>query len=185
MTTAVCGPPVRQRVSAAAGAAVVLAATLTGCGNAAGSTPPPGSAATRWWSNSAARAGSTIPADGSDPAAAKLRPSDQDYCGMLEQTLAAGKSILPGMTAGNPTLLTSTKAFITELQRVAPAALASEWQILGTAVLAIVESGGATSALHGIDPARVGQAAAKVSTDARARCGVDLSTDVSRTRPPK
>jgi hypothetical protein len=138
---------------------------------------PPSSSlvATRWWSNSAAPAGSTIDTHDPEAAVGRLHASPTDYCGMLRQTLAAGHSILPNVTANDPALLTSTKAFMAELEAVAPPTVARSWKVLGPAVIALVESGGDLTKVKGIDAAAVGTAARKVAADARRSCGVDLS----------
>ena len=138
--------------------------------------------AKRWWSNSATQAGSLI--DPKNPAAVAqlLRPSPIDYCGMLRDTVAAGHSILPNVTANDPALLTSTRAFVAELQAVAPATVAGPWHVLGPAVITIVGSGGDTTKVKGIDAAAVRTAASTVAADAMRSCGVDLSTRPKKER---
>jgi hypothetical protein len=161
-------------------AALVATAAIGGCTSAASksterSAPASGVAATRWWSNSAAQAGSHI--DMKDPraAAVKLHGSATDYCSMLRQTVAAGKSILPGVTAKDPALLASTKAFVSEIRAVAPSAVAGPWKVLGEAVIAVVASGGALGEVKGVDAAAVQTAATTVAADAKRNCHVDLS----------
>jgi hypothetical protein len=179
----------RRRVRVVALCAVLsLVPTATACTSDSksptGSTASPASGAssssnfvaTRWWSNSAAKRESTIDAKDPESAARKLQPSRADYCGMLKQTVAAGKSILPGVTAQDPALLTSTKALMAELQAAAPASVSRPWRVLGSAVVAIVASGGDTTKVKGINGAAVQQAAAAVSADAKRNCGVDLSS---------
>ena len=130
---------------------------------------------TRWWSNSAVSTGSTIDQSHPDSAAAKLHPSRHDYCRMLEQTLAAGKTILSGASASDPALIDSMTAFISELQRVAPAEVTAAWRVLGKTVLALVESGGVAPKASGGDGAAIQSAAAAVAADAKMNCNVDLS----------
>jgi hypothetical protein len=128
--------------------------------------------ATRWWSNDAAAAGSTIDPKKPKAKAAKLHASQSEYCGMLEQTLAAGKSILPGVSASDPALLTATEAFISEVQQVAPADVAGQWRVVGDAVVQFVKSGGKSL---GTDSRAVSKAVQDISLDARTSCHVDLS----------
>jgi hypothetical protein len=142
------------------------------------SAPTPQSTiATRWWSNGAASDGSTI--DPSDPtaAAAKLKPNRDQYCAMLKQTVAAGKSILPGATANDPRLLASTEAFVAELQAVAPSQVSKQWQTLGDVLVQFVKSGGQSSG--DASTAKLTAAATVISTDAKSRCGVDISSSGS------
>jgi hypothetical protein len=132
-------------------------------------------AATRWWSNGAVTEGSTIDPKNPTAARSRLQPSRGEYCAMLKQTVAAGKSILPGATADDPALLTSTKAFVAELEAVAPSSLTGPWKVLGGAVLTLVGSGGDTAKVKGIDAAAVRRSATTVAADAKHSCGVDLS----------
>jgi hypothetical protein len=131
--------------------------------------------ATRWWSNSASKVGSLIDSTHPNQVATSLHTSPRDYCGMLRQTLAAGHTILPDVTANDPALLTSTKAFVAELEAVAPSNLTGPWKVLGSAMLTFVESGGDTTKVQGIDAAAVRSAASTVAADAKRGCGVDLS----------
>lgn len=160
------------------------APTTTGTAAAAAGQPaavPPyptgggAAVATRWWSNSAAPAGSTIAPGQPDGAAARLHPSRPQYCAMLKQTLAAGRSILPGVAADDPARTAAAVAFVTELQHVAPAEVASSWQVLGNTIIAVVRSGGDPSRITGVDAAATRAAVAAVSADATSRCGVNLS----------
>ncbi|MBN9620715.1 MAG: hypothetical protein J0H43_13455 [Actinobacteria bacterium] len=125
---------------------------------------------TRWWSNDAAAAGSTI--DPTDPIAdaGRLHPSRSEYCTMLSQTLKAGRSVLPGATAGDTALRTATAAFIGELQAVAPSGVAAPWRVVGQAVNTLA-GGGRTS---DINPSAVSAAAATIVTDAKDNCQLDL-----------
>jgi hypothetical protein len=170
----------------AIGALVALAPGLAACsGGSSGTSAPAAGAASgppaaRWWSNSAAKSGTVI--DAADPTgvAAQLHPSPTDYCGMLRETLAAGKSILPGVTARDAARLTSTEAFVAEIQRVAPTSVAAAWHTLGDALVAVVASGGDIAKVHGVDPHAVQRAAATVSADARTGCHVDLAAAPKR-----
>ena len=176
----------RNRVVAACAAVLLvpLAAACNGGGSTTVAPPADSSAAsassshltaTRWWSNSAGPAGSTIDPQHPDAAAAHLSPSLSEYCGMLRQTVAAGQSILPNVTANDPALLTSTKAFVAELEAVAPASIGGSWRVVGPAVLALIESGGSPMRVKGIDAAAVRKAVGTVAADAKRSCGVDLS----------
>jgi hypothetical protein len=166
---------------AAVGAAVVAAAALCSCTSGGAGTPSRTTAsgshldATRWWSNSAAKAGSSI--DPAHPAAAvgKLHRSADDYCSMLRQTVSAGKSILPGVTANDPALLASTKAFTAEIEQVAPKRIASSWQVVGDAVVAIVASGGELAKVKHLDAGRLRSAADTIADDAKTHCKVNVS----------
>jgi len=131
--------------------------------------------ATRWWSNRMNKMGSVLDPKHPEAGAAGLSVSPTDYCGMLRQTVAAGRSILPGVTANDPALLTSTRAFLAELEAVAPDSVAGSWQVLGRAVITFVESGGDSTAVKTVDAAAVRKAASMVAADAKHSCGVDLS----------
>jgi hypothetical protein len=139
------------------------------------SAPTPQSTiATRWWSNGAASDGSTI--DPSDPTAAagKLKPNRDQYCTMLKETVAAGRSILPGATANDPRLLASTEAFVAELQAVAPTQVSAQWKTLGGVLVQFVKTGGKSTG--DIATTKLTAAATVISTDAKSRCGVDISS---------
>jgi hypothetical protein len=178
----------RNRIVAAC-AALACVPAVAACG-VGGSAPaahvsvetvaptPSGAAAPalRWWSDSAAAAGSTIDPQHPDAAAARLHASKTEYCSMLRQTLHAGRSILPGVTAKNPALLASTAAFVAELEAVAPASVAGPWHVLGRAVITLVGSGGDSTKVKGVDAAAVREAASTVAADAKRSCGVDLSS---------
>jgi hypothetical protein len=171
----------------AACAAVSLAPVAAACTTAANKAVVPRVAssssslvATRWWSNSASPAGTVIDVNRPEAAAANLHESKADYCGMLRQTVAAGRSILAGVTANDPALVISTKAFVAEIEASAPSSIAGSWQVLGPAVLTLVESGGDTTKVKGIDAAAVSKAAGTVAADAKHSCGVDLSNSTVR-----
>ena len=173
--------PVRWIRHAAVVCAVVAA--VAGCSSSHpkkaadhGTTSPSTFVATRWWSNAAVTAGSKINPDHPDAAAKDLHPSQADYCAMLKQTVAAGKSILPDITATDPALLTSAKAFIAEIQAVAPAGITGQWQLVGPAVLSLVKSGGDTGKLPAVDLGALTKAASAIAADSLATCGVDLSS---------
>ena len=169
-------------VCAVVSAAPMMAACTTGGASSSprsitvgGETFSSALVATRWWSNSAHALGSTIDTANPEAGAAGLNASESQYCGMLRQTVAAGKSILPGVTANDPALLTSTRAFMAELEAVAPATVAGSWQVLGPAVITLVESGGDSAAVKKVDAVAVRKAAGTVAADAKHSCGVDLS----------
>jgi hypothetical protein len=96
---------------------------------------------------------------------------------MLQQTVQAGRSILPGVTSGDPALVTASKAFVGELQKVAPSEVSAAWQILGKTILSLVESGGAAPKLSN-SAAQISSAGHVVSVDAKGRCGLNLSVPV-------
>jgi hypothetical protein len=137
-------------------------------GAGADATNPP---AKRWWSNSAVSAGSTIDPAHPDAEAGKLHPSDAEYCAMLSDTLKAGKSILPGVTAKDPALLAATTAFVAEIQKTAPSAVTSAWSTLAPVIIGLAKAGGVPSANTG----EVTQAATTIATDAKTRCGLNLA----------
>jgi hypothetical protein len=176
----------RSRVVAAC-AAVSLAPVAAACTSAAAqpkahsvsvssSSASSSLVAKRWWSNSAALAGSVIDVKRPEAVAARLHQSKADYCGMLRQTVGAGRSILQGVTANDPALVISTKAFVAEIEATAPSAMAGSWKVLGPVVLTIVESGGDTTKVKGIDAAAVRKAASTVAAHAKHSCGVDLAS---------
>lgn len=95
---------------------------------------------------------------------------------MLGQTVAAGKTVLPHGAAADPLLIQSLSDFIGELQKVAPAAVAADWQVLGRAILPLVKAGGKAPKTSALDGATVQKAALTVADDAKRSCGVDLSS---------
>ena len=130
---------------------------------------------TRWWSNSAVKAGSTIDPAHPGAAASHLHASQAEYCGMLQQTLSAGKSILPGISSADPALLASTQAFVAEITAVASGSIATDWKMIGTAIVALVKSAGQSPDYSAISAPAVQKAALAVAADARSSCGLDLS----------
>lgn len=160
---------------------LALMVTLTACSGSSkhAASQPPTSAATRWWSNSVVSAGSTIaPADPTS-AAAKLSSSRGEYCQMLKQTLAVGKSLLPSAQAKDPRLLQATQAFVSEIQAVAPAQVLPSWKILGPVILQLVHSGGSLPTTQPGDTVSNLKAAQAINNDAKANCHVDLSSVVT------
>lgn len=175
---------VRRRL-AAAGTAFALVPVAAACsssdpGPVQHTTASSNLAPTRWWANSASESGSPIDPNDPKAAARQLHGSKSDYCAMLKQTVAAGKSILPGVTANDPALMASTKAFLAEIEAVAPDPVAGPWTVLGGAVLALVGSRGDAAKVKGIDAAAVREAVRTVAADAKRSCGVDLSSVASR-----
>jgi hypothetical protein len=175
-----CRASVARRV-AGAGVAAVLATALLSCSprtvHQQATIDDSGSAklvATRWWSNSAVRTGSTIDQARPDSAVARLHPSRREYCGMLEQTRAAGKTILPGAIGSDPALIESMTAFFSELQQVAPSEINAAWRVLGPTVRALVKSGGVAPTTSDGDAAAIREAANAVAADAKKNCNVDL-----------
>lgn len=164
-------------------AVLTVAVATVGCGgkhhsSAHSSTSASAAAhvATRWWSNAAAAVGSTVDPAHPDAAAAQLHPSQAAYCGMLKQTVAAGTSILPSLTATDPALLTSTEAFLAEIERVAPPTISGQWQVIGPALLLLVKSGGNPSALPSLDLGALTKAANTIASDSLMNCGVNIAS---------
>lgn len=160
----------------------VLAASLSACTSAkkAGSTTSSVAPATRWWSNASVTVGSTIDPAHPTAAAAQLHQSRGDYCTMLKQTLAVGKSILPSGAAADPRLLTTTDAFVAEIQAVAPAAVQAPWHVLAPVIIQLVRSGGALPTSVPTGTSVNLQAAIAINNDAKANCHVDLSKVVTQ-----
>lgn len=94
---------------------------------------------------------------------------------MLTDTLAAGKSVLPGVTATDPALVTATVAFVNELSRVAPTSVRDDWKTLGSVIVALAKSGGRLASVQGVDNKAVAKAVTAVAGDAKTACGIDLS----------
>lgn len=173
-----------RRAQIAAGAAVAVAAValmVSACsgggahGRSATTDPAAAQAPTRWWSNDVAAAGSTI--DPADPAAvaARLNVSAASYCAMLKQTLAAGRSLFDGAHAGDARLVTSTEAFVAEIERVAPVAVAEDWRTLAPTLVALVQ-GKPVPAGTSAGAQRNAAAAKVISQDAQQNCGLTLSS---------
>ncbi len=167
-----------------AGLIAVMASTAcSGSQHAgSGSTPsaPNSTVATRWWSDNAADKGSTISLGDPTAAAGKLHPDRREYCTMLQQTVAAGKSILPGVTRADPRLLASTEAFVSELQQVAPSQVSKQWKLLGDALVEFVKSQG--QSLGSVTTQQMAVAAQVISTDASQQCHVNVAASPTATR---
>ncbi|MDP9091528.1 MAG: hypothetical protein M3N95_00900 [Actinomycetota bacterium] len=159
----------------------ILAITLSVAGCTSSAHPAPkgaassSAAATRWWSNSAVAVGSPIDASNPTAAARALQPSRAEYCGMLKQTLQAGKSLLASGSASDPKLLTSSEAFVAEIQALAPAAVSGSWQVLGPVIVQLVKAGGALPTGSSAGSAQNLQAATAINADSKSNCGLDLS----------
>jgi hypothetical protein len=163
---------------------VIIASTTAGCTSSKHKTSPSGSgsssAVQRWWSNSAVEVGSVIDPAHPTSAAGKLNSSRSDYCGMLKQTLQAGKAILPSGKADDPKLVIGTEAFVAEIQKVAPAEVSGSWQVLGPTILAIVKGGGNLPSGSTSVNAKNLLAAQAINTDSKKNCGgLDLSSVVT------
>lgn len=161
-------------------ATALAASALTGCTSSThAASLPSTSPATRWWSNSVVSVGSTIAASDPTAAAAKLSQSRDEYCQMLKQTLAVGKSLLPSAQAKDPRLLPTTEAFVSEVEAVAPAQVLPSWKTLGPVILQLVRSGGSLpTANPGSSTANL-KAAEAINSDAKSNCHVDLSAVVT------
>ena len=173
--------PARVVVAALATVAVAGTAACSGGTPSASHTTESGPPPARWWSNSAVTAGSAVDPANPDAASGKLHASTSDYCGMLQQTLSAGRSILPGGSQNLP--LASLEAFVGELRQVAPPSVASQWQVLGDAILSFARTNG--TSLGGGNAAAIVKAATDVSTDARTTCNLNLSASVAPVLPAK
>jgi hypothetical protein len=142
---------------------------------AAGPTPTSSYTATRWWSNSMVKLGSVIDPAHPRAGAAHLHSSRAEYCTMLSQTLHNSGSVLPGISATDPALLTSTTAFVAEIQAVAPGEVSAAWKLLGDALVALVKTGGNPTLASGVTGPQVNAASATITADARSGCGLDLN----------
>jgi hypothetical protein len=158
------------------------AVTVAGCsasgshhGQPTGGSSTSTGSATRWWSNNAAAIGSTIAIDAPDQAAAKLHPSRVDYCGMLEQAVHQGQSLISNVGASDPALVATMTAFFTELKKVAPAEVAADWQVTGTAMLALVQARGKAPTSAPVDGTAIRAAADRIAVDAKRSCHIDLA----------
>ncbi len=147
----------------------VAASTSSAASTSAAATP-----ATRWWSNSAVKVGSTIDPAHPGAAAASLHPSQTDYCGMLRQTVKAGKSLLTNAQTANSALRIGIEAFVPEISAVAPAPITAQWRVLGPFVLAAAKAGQLPSAA-GSGATQALEAVSLVAADAKTRCGLDLT----------
>ena len=173
---------VRWSAAGVAFVAIALIVTLPGGGGAAkpsSAQPGAGSAtvhevATRWWSNSAADKGSRIDESNPDAAANLLVPSEDTYCSMLKQTLAAGHAVLPSAKAGDKALVASTKAFVAEIEGVAPASVTDAWHTLAPTLIALV-SGKELPANTSAQAKANATAAKAIGADAKANCGLSLT----------
>lgn len=173
---------VRWGTAAVAVVAIALVVTLPGGGGAAktsstrsGNGPAVQQVATRWWSNPAADKGSRIDESNPDAVANVLVPSQDSYCAMLKETLAAGRAVLPSAKAGDKALVASTRAFIAEIQGVAPASVVDDWRTVAPTLIALVS--GKDLPPNTSAQAKANAAAAKaIGADAKANCGISLTT---------
>jgi hypothetical protein len=164
---------------------LIVLASVAGCTSSKHATTTSSkvsaaAAATRWWSNSAVQVGSSIDPAAPTSAAGALHPSLSDYCGMLKQTLQAGKSILPTGSATDPKILTSSEAFFAELEAVAPASVSASasWHLLGPVIVGLVKAGGTLPTASSADTAKNLQAAEAINADSKKNCKLDLSAVV-------
>jgi hypothetical protein len=170
-------------VGMCAAAVLAIAVTGTGCSKSTHHDAAPTSAASsttagaaaRWWSNSAVKVGSPI--DPADPgaAAAELHPSQTDYCGMLGQTLKAGKALITSAQTADASLRTGIAAFVPEISKVAPTPVDGQWRVLGPVILAAAQAGALPSSGAGGVTTQALQAVSVVASDAKSRCGLDLA----------
>jgi hypothetical protein len=175
---------------ASVGLVAALALALTGCSKSthhdqpstspsssavSSSSSAPAAAATRWWSNSAVKVGSAIDPAHPGAAAASLHESQTDYCGMLSQTVKAGKKLITNAQAADTSLRLGIQAFVPEISKVAPSGIAGQWRTLGPVVLAAAQAGALPSSGAGSATVQALQAVSVVAADAKTRCGLDLS----------
>jgi hypothetical protein len=132
-------------------------------------------APTRWWSNSAVQVGSPIDPANPGAAAAKLHQSPADYCGMLKQTVKAGKSLITSAQTSDTGVRIGLEAFVPEISKVAPSPVDAQWHVLGPVVLAAANAGALPSTGAGAATAQALQAVSVVASDAKSRCGLDLT----------
>jgi hypothetical protein len=138
------------------------------------STPAAGTA-TRWWSNSAVKVGSAIDPAHPGAAAAQLHESQADYCGMLGQTVKAGKNLISTAQTADTGLRLGIQAFVPEITKVAPSGIAGQWRALGPVVLAAAQAGALPSSGAGSGTVAALEAVSVIAADAKTRCGLDLS----------
>lgn len=150
------------------GLAATLVTGLAGCsaGSAGSLAAQPTPSVSHWWSH---------PAGPASSAGSSAAPSAPDYCSILRDTVSAGRSLLSGVGATDPVRVASTRAFVTEVVRVAPAEVARSWQVFGPALVALVTSGSTRSTVPDVDVAAVARAADSIAADAKSRCNLDLS----------
>jgi hypothetical protein len=143
------------------------------------SSPAPSTTAnaapTRWWSNSAVQVGSPIDPANPGAAAAKLHPSQADYCGMLKQTVKAGKSLITSAQMADSPVRIGIEAFVPEISEVAPSSVEAQWRVLGPVVLAAANAGTLPSTGAGAPTTQALQAVSIVAADAKSHCGLDLT----------
>ena len=178
------------RLVAAASAVLASVLVLAGCGGSSAKhalPPAPSSGgstaataagksfkAVRWWSNSAAALGSSVDVAHPTALAAKLHASRADYCQMLTQTKAAGKTLFTGVVATNADLQLTITAFTAEIEAVAPSQVSGAWRTLGRAIVTMARSGGDVAHLKGINAKSVQAAAATISRDAVTACHLSI-----------
>jgi hypothetical protein len=171
---------------ASVGLAAAVALTVSGCSKSSHHASPSHSsssttssattgAPTRWWSNSAVTVGSPIDPANPGAAAAKLHQSQADYCGMLKQTVKAGKSLITSAQTSDTGVRIGIEAFVPEISKVAPSPVDAQWHVLGPVVLAAANAGALPSTGAGAATAQALQAVSVVASDAKSRCGLDLT----------
>jgi hypothetical protein len=170
-----------------AAAVLAIAVAGTGCSKsshhdaaqssavASSASKPAAGTATRWWSNSAVKVGSAIDPANPGAAAAKLHESQADYCGMLGQTVKAGKNLISTAQTADTGLRLGIQAFVPEITKVAPSGVAGQWRTLGPVVLAAAQAGALPSSGAGSGTVAALEAVGVIAADAKTRCGLDLS----------
>lgn len=95
---------------------------------------------------------------------------------MLRQTVQAGKAIFGSSLTTDPAWVGTLTAFLEELERVAPSEVSADWQLLGDAMIKLVQGGGKVPVAGAASSApSIEQAAGRVAADAKSACDVDLS----------
>jgi hypothetical protein len=100
----------------------------------------------------------------------------RDYCGILRQTVHAGRPILPDATAGDPQVLAAARAFTAALTAAAPPAIRPQWHTLSTAVVTLVRSAGRPQPAGAGDLRDLSRAATVIAADAKTRCSLTLGS---------
>jgi hypothetical protein len=94
---------------------------------------------------------------------------------MLRETVQSGRSVLSGLTGQDEALAGATKAFLAELQGVAPEPVVSPWRVLASTIEALVAAGGDAKKVKGVDTADIQRAASVIAADAKSSCRLDLT----------
>lgn len=163
---------------------VAAVASLTAC-SSGGSHPSahvtgtaaPGAAA-RWWQDSNASVGSAINLADPTAAARGLVPDRASYCTILRQTVAAGHGVLATAKPGDRNAIATVRAWLAELEAVAPPAVLPAWQVTGSSVTTLLANNGkvgASTLPPGVTAAQLASAGQTIASDAKSACNLTLS----------